>query len=224
MPRTPLVPRAGWGAAPPRSVSHNIRPTGITGHYEAGPLRVGIAPQRFPTIVRGHQQYHFSQGMDDNAYTSAVDPYGIRYDIRGPGVRTGANGSSQGNFTSYAVVYLAGDGDPLTDAAKWAFLDEQERLGVPIRWPHNHWTSTSCPGSPLDRWIAQGCPAPASTEDVMDPRHLEAIAHAVDARHEVTRKYLEDRIKEVQTNVISFVQAAHDVSRADVRNALEEAA
>ena len=163
---TPLLSREQVGLRPPRSVSRDIRPEGITVHY-MGPSPwttknpAGWDHARCPGIWRAIQAHHMDvQGWSDVAYSSAVCPHGTRLEGRGPGVRTGANGNRRANDISYAVCGLWGDRDELTAAAKRAFTDEAVRLGVRIRWPHDAWTSTSCPGDALRDWVNAGCPAP----------------------------------------------------------------
>lgn len=158
-----------------RALSSNITPTGTTSHY-GGPSPWGSTADRSswerfaattdhsrcPSIVRAWHDYHRSKGWAGLAYTSCVCPHGVRYEGRGPGKRTGANGTNDGNQRSYAVVYIAGDVDPLTDPAKVAFLDEGHRLGHPLRWDHSDWKATACAGDPIRAWEATGWAAPAA--------------------------------------------------------------
>lgn len=118
---------------------------------------------RCASIWRAYQAYHLdTRGWCDVAYSSAVCPHGVRLEGRGPGIRTGAQGTNDGNRRSHAVCYLAGTGDPLTDPAKLAFLDEQQRLGSGLRWCHHDWHSTSCPGDPIHQWRIAGTPRPGA--------------------------------------------------------------
>lgn len=165
------------------TVSTNIRPEMLTAHY-GGPTPWPASadrstPARFrdttnhaqcPSIVRAYHDFHINgRGWAGFAYSSAVCPHGHRYEGRGPGRRTGANGTNSGNLRSYATVYLAGktdDGrfDPLTDEAKVAFLGEAERLGVPLLRNHSDWKSTDCAGSPIRAWQHAGWPRPQGDE------------------------------------------------------------
>lgn len=161
--------------------STNIRPEGITAHY-GGPSPWSGADRsspaafaattdhaRCPSIVRAWHDYHLSKKWYGFAYTSAVCPHGTRYNGRGPGKRTGANGTNDGNLRSYAVVYIAGDADPLTDPARRAFHDEDLRLGVPLRWDHSDWKATACAGDPIRAWEAAGWPPPAAASPPAKP-------------------------------------------------------
>lgn len=183
---TPFVTRAGWGARDPVCVSTSIKPEGDTLHYGGPSPWSGVdrsSAARFlatadharcPTIMRAYQNFHLdSRGWCDFAYSSAVCPHGTRYEGRGPGVRTAAQGTNDGNLRSYATVGLWGDGDPLTDPAKLAYLDEGARLAR-LRWGHRDWKSTACPGDPAYAWRVAGFPSPSSPppppEDDFDMR------------------------------------------------------
>lgn len=151
--------------------SSDVAPEGITGHY-GGPSPWRVADRsdgdrfaastdhgRCGSIVRAWHDFHLSKGWFGLAYTAAVCPHGAVFEGRGPGRRTGANGTADGNRRSYAVVYVAGVGDPLTDAAKLAFHAEETRLGVPLRWDHSDWRPTACAGDAFRFWQAAGFPA-----------------------------------------------------------------
>lgn len=160
---TPFVDRAGWGARPPRSVSRNVTARHLTAHYAGpSPWRNGIGSHdRCAGIVRGYQSFHMDgNGWSDIAYSSLVCPHGVRFEGRGPGVRTAANGSNDGNSASLAICYVAGDRDPLTELARLAFLDEAARFGVPLDRVHSDWVPTSCPGDELRAWVKGGTPRP----------------------------------------------------------------
>lgn len=173
---TPFHSRADWGARPPVCLSTNINPEGSTLHW-GGPspwgsgvdrsttsrFRRSADHARCPTIVRAWQRFHLDdRGWCDLAYNSAYCPHGHRYDGRGKDVRSAAQGTNSGNLRSYAVVYIAGVGDPLTDDAKRAALDEGRRLAG-LRWGHRDWKSTACPGPFVYPWRQAGFPAPAVT-------------------------------------------------------------
>lgn len=155
------------------ALSSNINPGGLTVHY-GGPSPWGAAadrstPERFaattdhercPSIVRAWHAFHLSKGWRGLAYSSAICAHGHRYQGRGVGRRTAANGTDAGNDRSYASCYIAGGDDPLTDGAKLAFADEGARLAG-LRWAHRDWKPTACPGGPLWQWRQAGFPLPA---------------------------------------------------------------
>jgi hypothetical protein len=172
---TPFHSRAAWGARPPRSRTSIRSPEGTTLHYGGPSPWTGVDRSswarfvatadhaRCPTIMRAYQRFHLdTRGWADFAYSSGDCPHGHRYEGRGPGIRTAAQGTTAGNDRSYAVCLLIGDGDPITDPAKFAALDEGRRLAR-LRWGHRHWKVTLCPGAPAFAWVTAGFPAPGGT-------------------------------------------------------------
>ena len=172
---TPFHSRADWGARPPRYTTRIPSPEGLTLHYGgpspwSGVDRSSVARflvtadhARCATIMRAYQRYHMdNRGWADFAYSSGACPHGHRYEGRGPGNRTAAQGTTAGNDRSYATCYLVGEGDPITDHVKWACLDEGRRL-LRLRWGHRDWKPTACPGAPTYAWRTAGFPAPGGT-------------------------------------------------------------
>lgn len=161
------VPRSAWGARPPRSVSTNITPGsgGVAVHYWGG--NTGVAPDhgRCAPAVRAGQAFHMDgRGWADIAYSAIACPHGYLFEGRWIGRRTAANGSNDGNQRFYAVCYLGGDGDPLTDAGLHAIRDGIDALraagaGAQIVG-HRDLFSTSCPGTRLYDWVRRGAPRP----------------------------------------------------------------
>lgn len=154
-----LITRAEWGARPARGGIGNITPEGITVHYN------GPAFGRFPwdhgrcaQLVRGTQAFHLDgRGWADIAYTACVCPHGFVFEGRGLRQRTAAQGTNAGNARSLALMFLIGEGEPLTDEARavavwWA----NDIARLPLRWAHRDWHSTSCPGEPLTAWTRSG--------------------------------------------------------------------
>lgn len=170
---SPVVTRAQAGLPPfPANLPTNITPGGpdggTTGHY--GGTAIGGFPwdhSRCASIWRAYRDYHVQHnGWIDIAYTAGVCIHGYIFQGRWWHHRTAANGSDPGNQHSYAVCYMAGGDEPLTDAAKIAFLDAfimatNDGGAGPNRWPHHHWYNTECPGPHVDPWIAAGMPTPA---------------------------------------------------------------
>ena len=62
-----------------------------------------------------------AQGYIDIAYNFAVDYLGNVFELRGWDAQGGANGTTAANETYVSICYLAGPGQPFTDAAKQAF-------------------------------------------------------------------------------------------------------
>jgi len=175
-----LYSREEAGLGQPRRVSHSVRPEGITAHWWGpSPLGGDRSHDRCAGIWRGGYRYHTqSRGWSDIAYSSGVCYHGHRFEGRGAGVRTAANGTNAGNSRSLAVVYIAGVGDPLTEAAKAAFHLEAQRLGQPLKWAHRDWKSTGCPGDELAAWIHAGSPASGAVLDTPPSVDLKDVDFA----------------------------------------------
>lgn len=176
---TELHSRADWGARPRVGTPSRINSEGVTVHYGGDSPWTGkgidrssaarfIATadhNRCPSILRAWQAYHMdAKGWSDIAYNSAFCPHGHRYDLRGPGIRSGANGTNAGNSRSVAFVYIAGGDDPITEPAKLAAHDEAARYRQGLWRNHSDWKSTSCAGNPIKAWQANGWPRPTPPE------------------------------------------------------------
>lgn len=179
---SPLVTLAQAGVPPITGKSTAINGTeGTTGHHGGDSPWTGAgidrsSPAAFaascpharcPSIWRAWDAYHRSKGWVGVAYSFGACPHGFILEGRGAGYRTAANGTNPGNATSHAVVAIMGEGDPLTDQCKVAWLDARALCRAhPTRGanehlhPHDHWHSTGCPGSPMRSWLAAGAPAP----------------------------------------------------------------
>ena len=159
-----LIRRAEWGARPPKRVSNNIAPSSATAHW------FGPSPWRGANfndhdacyaIVRAAQNFHMDgRGWSDIAYNGLPCPHGYVFEGRGIGARSAANGTNSGNFNSYALCYVGGEGDPLTDGGKQAYLDGARWLGVRLNKVHGDWKATACPGPEITAWVRAGAPAP----------------------------------------------------------------
>lgn len=166
---SPLVTLAQAGIPPMTSRSTSINGSeGVTFHY-GGPA-VGGFPwphSRCPSIWRAWDSYHRSKGWVGIAYNYGACPHGFMFQGRGAGYRSAAQGTNAGNLTSHAVCYIAGAGEPLTDAGKQALLDARDlcrqhptRGANDVVHRHYDWHSTACPGDPIARWVDDGAPAP----------------------------------------------------------------
>lgn len=156
-----FVTRAAWGARAPKSTSPISEVLGDALHYE-GPAMGSFPHTSCASKVRGIQAFHMDgRGWADIAYSAVVCPHGYVYEGRGKGRRSAAQGTNDGNAHYYAVCGLWGQGDPVTDAAKQAYLDAFAWLGGGgQRRPHSSFHATACPGDPVRAWIAAGLPAP----------------------------------------------------------------
>ena len=124
---------------------------GVTFHWE-GPHMGAFPHEKCAEKVRGIQGFHRDgRGWADVAYNALVCPHGYIYEGRGPNTASAANGYSTANATWYAVCYLGGERDPLTDAGKQGFRDAVQWLrtegnaGPEINGHRDH-KATACPG------------------------------------------------------------------------------
>jgi len=159
----------------PQGPHPQIQAEGQTGHY-VGDSPWGPADRtswerflastnhaRCATMWRGIDDFHRRvRGWNGVAYNLCTCPHGVTYLGRGRGRRSAANGSNVGNSRSHAHLYLAGGADPLTLPAMIAMLNTVTEYGR-IRWPHDAWVPTSCPGSSYRLWILEGTPHPHVT-------------------------------------------------------------
>ncbi len=154
---TPLVVvhRDGWDAAEPRSRTWLPSEVDYTVHWIGSPDLGDYAPADVAGILRDVQRSHMvGQGWSDIAYNFAVDRFGGVWELRGWNVRSAAQGSSEGNGGSLAVVMLLGQHDaPPTDAAIDAVILLRRELlarggNAPV-WGHRDWVGTACPGNDL---------------------------------------------------------------------------
>lgn len=160
-----VVTRSQWGARAPKNRTALNGATTITIHYE-GPQMGDYSHDSCPSKVRGIQAFHMdSRGWADIAYSDIVCRHGYVYEGRGPGVRTAAQGTNEGNNVSLAICAMLGAGDTVPDVLKQAIRERADwytaEHGVgTIRKGHRQWHSTACPGDTLFAWVEAGMPAP----------------------------------------------------------------
>lgn len=174
-----LVTRAHWRA---RSAwtARISRPVGVAFHW-GGPA-VGIRSHAdCARKVRSWQRFHMDgRGWADIAYNAVVCPHGYVYEGRGVDRRSAANGTKAANRRYYAVCYLGGEGDPLTDAGRRGLCDARAWLmgaggaGSAVR-SHRSFKRTSCPGDELAEWVAAGCPRPHPPTPTKEDDDMQVI-------------------------------------------------
>lgn len=159
------VTRAQWGARPPKDTTglERSRVKGIAVHYSASNADEQESHRNCAARVRGIQNFHMDgRGWNDIAYSFVVCKHGYIYVGRGWFNRTAANGTNAGNSEYLAVCFLGDDTrnrDDVTDEGRQAFMRVFARFKVwyrrkPVLKPHSAFTSTSCPGDELRRWVA----------------------------------------------------------------------
>lgn len=173
-----FVTRAEWGARS-ASTSTDITPAGVAVHWE-GP-HIGTFPHSScAALVRGIQAYHMdTNGWADVAYSAIACPHGYIFEGRGPGHRTAANGTDDGNQRFYAVCFLGGEGDDFTAEARQAINDAIDWLGGGEIVGHRDLTSTACPGDEISAWVRAGHPSPGGTTPAPPPPTEEEVTMIV---------------------------------------------
>ncbi|MCR1785292.1 hypothetical protein KVF89_22320 [Nocardioides carbamazepini] len=156
-----VIPYAQWSSRPRGATraSHPIGATkGVTLHWE-GP-HMGVFPHgRCVDKVRSIQAFHRdTRGWADIAYNAIVCPHGVIYEGRGPGVKSAANGNTAANDDWYAVCYLGGERDGVSDAGKGGmiaavgWLRRAGGAGQLVNGHRDH-KATSCPGEDIYDWL-----------------------------------------------------------------------
>lgn len=158
------VPRSEWGARAPKSRVALRSPRGNTAHYE-GPAMGNYSHDTCAAKVRSIQRFHMdTRGWSDVAYSTIICRHGYIYECRGYGVRTAANGTDAGNDASFAHCVMIGTGDSFPDEAqaglREAFLVYEGKGSGTIRWTHEQWKATQCPGEPVRAYVRAGIPSP----------------------------------------------------------------
>ena len=108
--------------------------------------------------LRAIQRFHKgTRGWADIAYNFVVCPHGYVFEGRGTGVKSAANGDTQSNGDWYAVCYLGGVGDGLTDEGKAGFtfaiqLLRRAGAGLGVNGHRDH-KATTCPGPTIYAWL-----------------------------------------------------------------------
>ena len=241
---TPRLTRAQWGAVP----VDPDRPTRVpstagTAQHWVGPRVWGDAgPAGRHSLcagkLRGIQRAHMAGEYYDVAYNEAACPHGYRYELRGHHVQTGANGSSAGNRSHYAILALVGEGDPTTPELLEALADAHEDYRAHAAAGDDTTTHAAILEKHTGR--TTGCPGPGlireeSAGTFTQPSQEEPMPTAAEIATEVwTRPVRDHEGNEVTTgaavgvtlrNSAAATFAARDAARdAAVARALAEAA
>jgi hypothetical protein len=158
-----VINRREWGARNPRcQEALPVSSTkGIAVHYSG---TMAEADMDGGSVMRSHQRYHMdTKGWCDIAYTGEFNDEGERYEGRGFGKRTAANGTNKGNDDYYAFCFQGADKAGRDDVgpkgrmALAEFIYDYQKAAsgrMPIVKPHSDFTSTACPGDELRAYIA----------------------------------------------------------------------
>ncbi|MYY08834.1 N-acetylmuramoyl-L-alanine amidase [Streptomyces sp. SID4919] len=164
-----LVRRAAYGLPPTSPAARITRTRGVKIHYLGTPYdsRPHNQCSAYVRSIRAAHLAHPTEDYVDIAYNAAVCEHGYVYEGRGPGRRTGANGSAALNSAHYAVLALLGKAGltvpppamlgGLRDAIEW--LRDEGKAGDEIRG-HRDGHATLCPGPELYAWVKKGAPRP----------------------------------------------------------------
>lgn len=163
---TQRLTRKEWGAIPvdPKRPTRLASTLGTALHWVGGRVWGTAGPAGRHSLcagkVLGIQRSHMAGEWYDGAYNEVACPHGVRFELRGHNVQTGANGTTAGNASHYAILALVGEGDPITaallDALEDAFEDYRRNAGAgPDTTTHRailrlySTRTTQCPGDAL---------------------------------------------------------------------------
>ncbi|WP_304455873.1 N-acetylmuramoyl-L-alanine amidase [Nocardiopsis sp. YSL2] len=156
-----LVTRRMWGG--PASIGGYANPTrGCVAHYNGGAIGL-IKPGKphaacYDYVRRVHRQ-HLNQGWAGIGYAFLACPHGYVFEGRGLSHQQAAQPG--GNSTWYSIQMMVGGGEQPTDLQIQAWRDcrtyirQRRAVAAAIRG-HYQFVSTSCPGTPTKRLIANG--------------------------------------------------------------------
>lgn len=163
-----ILSRSKWTSTSARGAGFNwSRVRGIVAHYPAAGRDIGVLSQaQEASRLRGWRNFHVSgRGWADIGYNYGIGQSGRIYSLRGN--RAGAHATGH-NSTTVGVLFIVGDNEPLTAAAKKSFKALRAYLrnqgcgsGV---WGHQQMSgaSTRCPGPYIMADIRDGSLAAGS--------------------------------------------------------------
>lgn len=163
-----ILSRSKWTSTSARGTGFNwSRIRGIVAHYPAAGRDIGVLSQaQEASRLRGWRNYHVSgRGWADIGYNYGIGQSGRIYSLRGN--RAGAHAGGH-NSTTVGVLFIVGDNEALTSAAKKSFKSLRAYLrnkgagsGV---WGHQQMSgaSTRCPGPYIMRDVRDGSLAAGS--------------------------------------------------------------
>lgn len=183
-----FIPRAGWGARPPRSVSRNVDSKGFAIHYSGADADEQSNHANCAGRVKNIQNFHMDgRKWTDIAYSFLICKHGVVFEGRGYGIRTAANGTNAGNQSDLAICFLGDDTkdrDDITDAGRQGLREfivrsrELGKVGNGLRG-HRDWKATACPGDELYGWLKAGMPLSQGDDMPLSAEDKKAIREIV---------------------------------------------
>lgn len=175
-----ILSRSRWTTTTPKGKAITwSRVRGIVCHYPAAGADIGVLTmEQEAARLRGWRNYHVGMlGWADIGYNYAIGQSGRIYTLRGDRVGGHCYGH---NSTTLGVLFIVGDNEELTPAAKASFRALRATLrnrgassGV---WGHTEMSgnSTRCPGPKIMRNIRSGelTGTPVAAAPKVDPTDL----------------------------------------------------
>lgn len=151
-----IIPRAEWGALPPKSAySPMTQADGWVVHWVGAPCQQDPSLPQSKALVYNLQEGAFNGANGENyidiPYNFLIDLNGRIFEGRGWANKSGANGSTNYNAHAWAVCILSGPGNTLTQEAKdalaWLTQEGARRVAaVSYVKGHRDVYATQCPG------------------------------------------------------------------------------
>lgn len=183
------ITRAQYGL-PPTTAAPLESADGVAVHY-LGTRYAMREHDLCDDYVRALRTSHMNNPRErwvDLAYNEVVCGHGQRYEGRGYGRRSGANGNAIGNAKAYAILALHGTdgGKPSTAllAGIREAIDAYRAHGAgEAVWGHRDLHGTECPGPELYAWVRAGAKAPAAPKPPAPPKPSTPAVPVWPGRH-----------------------------------------
>ena len=178
-----IVRRDQWSERSPREpfvALRKRRVKGVVVHHGG----VREAPAGVAAVLAFERHHMDERGWNAIAYNWLVDEAGVIYEGRGAGV---VGGATRGwNSRTESICYTQWGGDALPQAAKksirWLVDDVAYRYGDGL-WvkAHRDFSSTTCPGDVLYRFVQEGCQLSVGDPSAIDWNAIAAFVSGLRA-------------------------------------------
>ena len=178
-----IVRRDQWSERSPREpfvALRKRRVKGVVVHHGG----VREAPAGVAAVLAFERHHMDERGWNAIAYNWLVDEAGVIYEGRGAGV---GGGATRGwNSRTESICYTQWGGDALPQAAKksirWLVDDVAYRYGDGL-WvkAHRDFSSTTCPGDVLYRFVQEGCQLSVGDPSAIDWHAIAAFVSGLRA-------------------------------------------